>query len=557
MNSKEKKPFMMKDYGKKMEKGLEQMSPFEIKNELIKYAKECDQRAVCQFLNAGRGNPNWINTVAREAFLLVSAFGIEECKRTFFMKEEDIAGIPDKEGISKRFEEFLERNIVNNKAAALLKESYHYLVHEKGADADALVHEWAEGTAGDQYPDPDRILKYTEQIIEEYLIQEMCDRQTPPDYYELFATEGGTAAMCYLFNSLKANKIVNRGDRIALMVPIFTPYIEIPALDEFHFDVVNINASKRTEEGYHTWQYPKEELDKLRDPSIKVLCLVNPSNPPSYALDKEAYQQLIDIVKKDNPKLMIITDDVYGTFVPHFRSLMYELPYNTACVYSFSKYFGATGWRLAVIAIARNNIFDTLISELPESKKHELHRRYESISMTPDKLKFIDRLVADSRLVALNHTAGLSTPQQIQMSLFALYALMDKKDRYKNKLQKVIKGRLEAMWENSGFKLLPDPLRAGYYSEIDIMVWAKKIYGEEFAKFLEKNYEPLDFVLRLAKETGVVLLNGDGFDGPNWSVRASLANLDEKAYKQIGTILGKMLEEYAAAWKVKEKAEVH
>lgn len=49
------------------------------------------------------------------------------------MKEEDIAGIPDKEGISKRFEEFLERNIVNNKAAALLKESYHYLVHEKGA----------------------------------------------------------------------------------------------------------------------------------------------------------------------------------------------------------------------------------------------------------------------------------------------------------------------------------------------------------------------------------------------------------------------------------------
>lgn len=89
------------------------------------------------------------------------------------------------------------------------------------------------------------------------------------------------------------------------------------------------------------------------------------------------------------------------------------------------------------------------------------------------------------------------------------------------------------------------------------MVWAKKIYGEEFAKFLEKNYEPLDFVLRLAKETGVVLLNGDGFDGPDWSVRASLANLDEKAYKQIGTILGKMLGEYATAWKVKEKAEVH
>ena len=43
----------------------------------------------------------------------------------------------------------------------------------------------------------------------------------------------------------------------------------------------------------------------------------------------------------------------------------------------------------------------------------------------PQQLKFIDRLVADSRSVALNHTAGLSTPQQVQMALFALSPCMD------------------------------------------------------------------------------------------------------------------------------------
>mgnify|MGYP000583329017 CR=1 FL=1 len=64
MKSQEKLPRAMADYGKRFEQGLEQMSPFEIKNDLISYAKECDQKAVCQFLNAGRGNPNWINTVA-------------------------------------------------------------------------------------------------------------------------------------------------------------------------------------------------------------------------------------------------------------------------------------------------------------------------------------------------------------------------------------------------------------------------------------------------------------------------------------------------------------
>ena len=46
-------------------------------------------------------------------------------------------------------------------------------------------------------------------------------------------------------------------------------------------------------------------------------------------------------------------------------------------------------------------------------------------------LRFIDRLVADSRTVALNHTAGLSTPQQVQMVLFSLFALMDENDGYK------------------------------------------------------------------------------------------------------------------------------
>ena len=171
----------------------------------------------------------------------------------------------------------------------MLNESVQFLTKE-GINADDLIHEWVDGIIGDQYPDPDRILKYTELIVEKYLIQEMCDRQTSPDHYDLFATEGGTAAMCYLFNSLKANKLLLQGDRIALMTPIFTPYIEIPQLKEFNFDVVNTQASQLTKEGYHTWQYPENELDKLKDPSIKLLCLVNPSNPPSYSLDEATHK---------------------------------------------------------------------------------------------------------------------------------------------------------------------------------------------------------------------------------------------------------------------------
>ncbi|MDE8704021.1 aminotransferase class I/II-fold pyridoxal phosphate-dependent enzyme, partial [Adlercreutzia equolifaciens] len=96
------------------------------------------------------------------------------------------------------------------------------------------------------------------------------------------------------------------------------------------------------------------------------------------------------------------TDDVYGTFVPHYRSVFADLPRNTACVYSFSKYFGATGWRLATIAMAHDNLFDELIDQLPEDKKQILVGRYQSLTDDIAKVRFIDRMVADSRLVALN-----------------------------------------------------------------------------------------------------------------------------------------------------------
>ena len=131
-------------------------------------------------------------------------------------------------------------------------------------------------------------------------------------------------------------------------------------------------------------------------------------------------------------------------------------------------------------------------------------------------MKFIDRMVADSRQVALNHTAGLSLPQQMQMSLFASFALLDKENKYKLKMMEIIEKRLHALWDNTGFTLIKDPLRVGYYTEIDMLVWAKK-FG--------------------------------GFDGPEWSIRASLANLNEKDYVVIGQGIKRILDEYAKAWK--------
>ena len=137
---------------------------------------------------------------------------------------------------------------------------------------------------------------------------------------------------------------------------------------------------------------------------------------------------------------MLLTDDVYGTFVNDFRSLMGEIPRNTIGVYSYSKYFGCTGWRLGVIAIHQDNIFDEMIGKLPDNHMKALDKRYAPIVLEPRKFKFIDRIVADSRDIGLNHTAGLSLPQQVMMTMFSLYELMDEKKVYQKACMKTYAG---------------------------------------------------------------------------------------------------------------------
>lgn len=523
------------------------ISPFEFKNKLIDLAK--DKKSAHILLDAGRGNPNWTASTPRDAFFTFGHFAVSETKRTF--ESCDLAGIPHKEGIYNRFLKFIEEN-KNFPAIELLEKIINYGIKEKGFNPDDFLYELCDAIIGDNYPYPDRMLPHIEAIVHDYLLKELC-YLPPSKKFKLFAVEGATAAMCYIFDSLIANELLQRKDKIAIMTPIFTPYLEIPQLPRYDLESIYIHASEINEEGSYTWQYPKEELNKLKDPSIKALFLVNPSNPPSMAIHDKSKELLKDIVTNYNPNLMIISDDVYGTFVNKFQSLVADLPHNSIGVYSYSKYFGVTGWRLGTFALYEDNIFDKLISELPSDKKEMVNKRYESLSTDPEKIPFIDRIVADSRQVALNHTAGLSTPQQVQMAFFSAFSLVDKENTYKNQTIDICHRRQRLLFEGLDLPIKENPYDASYYAEFDLLQWALKNYGPEFANYLESNYKPVDVLYKLAQESSIVLLSGGGFQGPEWSVRISLANLDDDAYSEIGTVLRKILEDFVHHWKSSTK----
>ncbi len=523
------------------------ISPFEFKNKLIDLAKY--KKSAHILLDAGRGNPNWTASTPRDAFFTFGHFAVSETKRTF--ESCDLAGIPHKEGVYNRFLKFIEEN-KNFPAIELLEKIIDYGIKEKGFNPDDFLYELCDAIIGDNYPYPDRMLPHIEAIVHDYLLKELC-YLPPSKKFKLFAVEGATAAMCYIFDSLIANELLQRKDKIAIMTPIFTPYLEIPQLPRYDLESIYIHASEINEEGSYTWQYPEEELNKLKDPSIKALFLVNPSNPPSMAIHDKSKELLKDIVTNYNPNLMIISDDVYGTFVNKFQSLVADLPHNSIGVYSYSKYFGVTGWRLGTLALYEDNIFDKLISELPSEKKEMVNKRYESLSTDPEKIPFIDRIVADSRQVALNHTAGLSTPQQVQMAFFSAFSLVDKENTYKNQTIDICHRRQRLLFEGLDLPIKENPYDASYYAEFDLLQWALKNYGSEFANYLESNYKPVDVLYKLAEESSIVLLSGGGFQGPEWSVRISLANLDDDAYSEIGTVLRKILEDFVHHWKSSTK----
>src|SRR5438094_180399 len=369
-------------------KEFDKLGPFEIKDFVQKVASKTALENSLSYLNAGRGNPNWVATEPREAFFLLGQFAVTESKRVLDLPP-GVGGMPGAAGIAGRLEVWLKQH------------------------ADMPGAPFLEA-------------------------------------YDLH-------------------------------------YIEVHAKQEDRF------------------QYPDEELKKLLDPKIKAFFIVNPGNPFAVALSPETIKKIGAVLKK-RPDLILLTDDVYGTFVPGFRSLMGEFPENTIGVYSYSKYFGCTGWRLGAIAVYENNIFDKMIAAHPEPIKKLLDKRYGGLTLEPRKFAFIDRVVADSRDIALNHTAGLSLPQQVMMTLFSLSELMDEKKAYQKACIGICKKRADATIEGLDIEVGPNQYFDYYYGLIDFEFFARKYLGEDVVKWMKANVHPLDIVFRLAEDHGIVLL---------------------------------------------------
>src|ERR1700709_1377216 len=120
------------------------LSPFELKDQLIEIASSDAQRLM---LNAGRGNPNFLATLPRWAFLMLGEFAMLEAQRTYSYLDSGFGGLPERDGIVQRFESFaaLHRH---RDGVGFLRAAVSYVKDQLGLDREAFLFEMVAAFLG-------------------------------------------------------------------------------------------------------------------------------------------------------------------------------------------------------------------------------------------------------------------------------------------------------------------------------------------------------------------------------------------------------------------------
>lgn len=486
-------------------------------------------------LNAGRGQPNWIASTPREAFFLLGRFAVAEATTASPHPEWGVT--PARSGIADRLTTWLEGD--SSGGAAFVASAVAYGEDKFGFDPDEWVFELVRGVLGDGYPSPNRMLTHIEKVIERYLLAAVGAKTVESGSFQLFATEGGAAAMAYVFRSLQENHLIKPGDKVAISTPIFTPYLQIPHLEDFGLDVIDIHTKRHA-----AHRFTGGVLDQLLDPAIKVFFVVNPGNPDSRTITADELHELHDLLAERRPDLIVVADTVYATFIDEFRGLVVDSPRNVICLHSFSKNYGATGSRLGFVAIHTDHVVDELLAAQGPATLLRHAERYRSLTSDVASLSFMSRLVADSREVALHDITGLATPDQVQMGFFALAYLMPTGRDYINAIHQELAAREAALFGPLGLQA-PGEQESMYYALIDLQDAMTVAHGTAATRTMIDSVDALDVTHALAQDHGIVVQPGQIFDAESWDIRISLASLTVDELGRVGRAIKSVLDRIA------------
>ncbi|WP_394613585.1 pyridoxal phosphate-dependent aminotransferase [Lentzea sp. JNUCC 0626] len=158
---------------------------------------------------------------------------------------------------------------------------------------------------------------------------------------QVFVSQGATQGIYAALAALAAP-----GDEVLLPDPAWPNYVMMAQLQGL--SAVHYPLTAATE-----FQPDLEVLEGLVTPRTKVLVVNSPSNPIGTVADRERIEALAEFARRHD--LWLISDECYDEIVfdaPCTSPAVFA-PERTIAVYSFSKTYAMTGWRIGYLVVPR------------------------------------------------------------------------------------------------------------------------------------------------------------------------------------------------------------
>jgi aminotransferase len=139
--------------------------------------------------------------------------------------------------------------------------------------------------------------------------------------------------------------ITNPGDEVIIPEPTYTSYKEVIKLAGCKPVLVPLNENK-------DWGFDIETYKNAITDKTKAIFYCNPNNPTGTIYTREELLSLAELAKKHN--LFLISDEVYKDFIFNKDEIfslaeLTELRKYVIRIFSFSKAFAMTGWRVGYL----------------------------------------------------------------------------------------------------------------------------------------------------------------------------------------------------------------
>jgi aspartate/methionine/tyrosine aminotransferase len=164
---------------------------------------------------------------------------------------------------------------------------------------------------------------------------------------DLILTRGASHAIGALFKTLGSEGCgyLKEGDVLCIASPVYSPYNSI--IDERKLKPLTLSIHPQT------GVVAEKDIENLRKATnaVKVLFLIDPNNPTGFSLAESDIEKLADIARDRD--LLVITDEVYSSFFPTKKTMLYFCPERTIAINARSKIERSTGLRFGEIIILR------------------------------------------------------------------------------------------------------------------------------------------------------------------------------------------------------------